>query len=418
MGSPLTKNLPVSKKPAKAAVELRKQGFMQPSATERRLKIIIVGGLFAGMVLSPALWLSDRSYPATPVWPFSISIPVPLDHLVFAVILATLAAIAVVTRPAKLIGLFSLLAIGLALLDQSRWQPWFYQYLVMLIALGLYDYSRGGHDDIHNPALNACRLVVVCTYFWSGLQKLHPGFRTYVFHELTKPITHLLPPSIVPAFNWLAMVAPFIEAGIGIGLLTRRFRTWAIFGAFGMHAFILLAIGPLGRDWNSVVWPWNVAMLCFVTTLFWQRPKLSASEIVWSDGGRYQKVILLLFTLAPVLSFFNLWDGYLSSALYSGTRNTANIYVTNSLADRLPKDILQHVYVTEKPGTNTIKLIEWSISELNVPSNPEPRIYKNLARYICAYAHDPSEAKLVIKQTGVLFAPDKELSYDCSSLGR
>jgi hypothetical protein len=126
--------------------------------------------------------------------------------------------------------------------------------------------------------------------------------------------------------------------------------------------------------------------------------------------------VLLLFGIAPILSFFNLWDGYLSSALYSGLRNTAHIYVTDALKDRLPKEILPHIYSSNKPGTSILILQEWSMGELNVPIYPEPRIYKNLARYICTYVHDPSEMKLWIKQTNVLISADKQVSYDCPVL--
>lgn len=386
----------------------------QPSAAERHLKYVIAGGLLAGLALSPKLWLSDRVYPATPVSPLLGSIPAPLDLIIYLALLGVLVTIAAVARPAKLIGLFALLAIVTAVFDQSRCQPWFYQYLVMLAAVGLYDRDRGDHDDVHHPALNACRLIVACTYFWSGLQKAHAGFMTDVFPVLVQPLAHRLPPSIGPILNSLGILAPWIETAIGIGLLTRRFRRYAIFAAFGMHAFILFALGPLGKNWNTVVWPWNIAMLCFLMILFWKRPGLSAREIIW-PRVRYQGIVLLLFGIAPILSFFNMWDSYLSSALYSGLRNTANIYVTNALADRFPRDILRQVYLTDKKGTNRINLLEWSMSEMNVPIYPEPRIYKNLARHICAYVHQPSEMELVIK-TRVLFSADKQVSYDCPAL--
>ena len=97
------------------------------------------------------------------------AIPAPLDYVLYAAMFAMLIAIAMVARPSKWIGFFVALAIVIALFDQSRWQPWFYQYLIMLIAVGL---SEQRICDEY------CRLVMVCTYFWSGLQKtnrrLHP----------------------------------------------------------------------------------------------------------------------------------------------------------------------------------------------------------------------------------------------------
>jgi hypothetical protein len=388
-----------------------------PSVAERRLKIVIVAALFAGLALSPNLWFSRREFPTIPVSPLLGVIPTPLDHILYAVLLATLVAIAAIARPARFIGLMSLLAITLALFDQSRWQPWFYQYLVMLIAVGLYDHGRGDHDDVAHPALNACRLVVVSIYIWSGLQKANTDFVTNVFPFLTHPLTQLLPSSIGAIINRLGVVAPLFEVGIGIGLLTRRFRTVAIVSGLAMHVLILLAIGPLGQNFNNIVWPWNVAMICFLPILF-RQPDLSARKIVWPQSGRYQRVVLVLFGITPLFSFFNAWDGYFSAALYTDPRNAARLYVTNPLADRLPKRIQEHVYLTDKSGINIIKLNEWALSDLNVGINPEPRIYKGIARHICTYARQPSEVRLVIKQTRVLFSKDKEVSYDCSSLGK
>ena len=397
-------------------VEARKlQSPAQPSAVERNLKFIIVGGLFAGLALSPNLWLSERLYPLTPVFPWLGAIPSPFDFASYLTLLVLLLAIAAVKRPAKLIGCFSLLAITVALFDQSRWQPWFYQYLAMLVALGLYDYKRGEDDDIHNPALNACRLIVACTYLWSGLQKAHAGFATDTVPFLIHPLQKLFPAWSGSLHIGVAVIAPIVETSIGIGLLTRRFRKVAIVTAFGMHAFILLRIGPFGANWNTVVWPWNIAMLCFLLVLFWRSPGLSVKEIVW-PRRRFQLVILLLFGVAPLFSFLNWWDAYLSSALYSGTRNTATIYVKNALADRLPPEILRQVFLTKKPGINEISLVKWAMREQNVAVYPEPRIYRNVARSLCAYAHDPSELKLVIAQTDVLFSPDRQLSYDCPAL--
>lgn len=366
------------------------------------MQIAIATALFAGLALSPKLWLSDRIYPATPVLAFLRPIPGPLDHIPYGAMLALLVGIAVASRPARLIGAFAVLAIGISLFDQSRWQPWFYQYLLMLIALGIGDREQ---------AINSCRLVVVCTYFWSGMQKANADFVHHVFPDMMGPLAQMLP-VLMP----LGFIAPLIETGIGIGLLTRRFRTYGVYGAISMHVLILLAIGPLGQNANSVVWPWNVAMICFVLILFGKRPELSAREIVWPREGIYQRVVLLLFGIAPLLSFFNVWDAYLSSALYSGMRNNAVVYVTDALKQRLPQEIVQHIYPSNKPGTGILILREWSMSELNAGIYPEPRIYKNLARYICGYTHDPSEMKLWIKQSNVLFSADKQVSYDCPAL--
>ena len=233
------------------------------SVAERGLRIAIAGALFAGLALSPKLWISERAYPLTPVLTLLRPIPFPFDYILYGALLAMLAAIALAARPAKLIGAFVFLAIAVAMFDQSRWQPWFYQYLIMLIAVGLCDRTQ---------ALNTCRLVVVCTYFWSGLRKANGDFVHNVFPFMIGPLAGIVPLQ-------LGFIAPLFEMAIGVGLLTRRFRTYEIYAAIAMHGFILLAIGPLGQSSNSVVWPWNVAMIGFVIILFWKRPEISGGGI-------------------------------------------------------------------------------------------------------------------------------------------
>ena len=389
----------------------------QPSVTERRLKVVIVAGLFASLCLSPNLWLSDRLYPLTPVLRSLGPIPAPLDHILYAALLAMLVAIAMFSRPARLISVFILLAIVIALFDQSRWQPWFYQYLVMLGALGLYYGGRARYDDDHHPALNTCRLVVVCIYFWSGVQKVHTDFMVKGFPLLLAPFTRSLPPQLAALINASGFLVPFIEIALGIGLLSSRFRNYAIIGAILMHGFILAAIGPWGLDHNRVVWPWTIAMPAFAAILFWRQQNLSNREIIWPQGQIYQKLVLLLFGIAPILSFFNLWDGFLSAAIYAGNRNEATLYVNDALAARLPREIQRYLYRTNRPGSlNALFIAEWSLGEIGVPDYPEPRIYKTLGKYVCSYEQQPSEVKLIIMRQRVLFSPDTRMSYDCPAL--
>lgn len=380
------------------------------------LKLILVFGMFAGLALSPMLWLSQRYYPLTPLFGFLPTIPSPIDHILYGTLLLILAITAISSRPTRWIGIFVGLSIFEALFDQSRWQPWFYQYLILLTAVGIYAEEENCDDDQHHPALNACRFVVACTYFWSGCQKAHPDFVGRVFRDMTAPLTQLLPLWMAPAITLLGAMAPFVEIAIGIGLLTTRFRNYAVLLAIGMHAFILLALGPLGNNANSVVWPWNLTMVCLLLVLFWNRPGVSTREVLWPRRLRIHPILFLLVGCVPILSFFNCWDEYLSFSLYAGRRNAPTLYVTNAFADRLPKQILQYVFLTDKPGINEINLMKWSAGELNVPIYPEPRIYRNVARSLCPYAHQASDLRLVVKQTRILFSADKEISYDCPAL--
>jgi hypothetical protein len=118
-------------------------------------------------------------------------VPPPFDAalLIGLVLLATWIAIA--ERPSRELAAFLAIAAGYALFDQSRWQPWFYQYLAMLAALsGFYSNSC---EDRRGAALHGCRLIVVAVYFWSGIHKLNAGFAYDGFPWLLRPFTGTLP---------------------------------------------------------------------------------------------------------------------------------------------------------------------------------------------------------------------------------
>src|SRR5205809_971107 len=82
----------------------------------------------------------------------------------------------------------TVLALILAADDQSRWQPWFYQYVTMLAALAV---ARDVGDT-----LAAWRAVLVGLYLWSGIQKLNATFMTQLFPWLMEPLAGVLPAGV------------------------------------------------------------------------------------------------------------------------------------------------------------------------------------------------------------------------------
>src|SRR5579884_3841266 len=80
---------------------------------EPRLRIATAVAMFAGLILSRHLWLSERAYPLTPVFPFVGVIPSPLDYLLYGGLLVALVVIAFAGRPAKWTGLAVALALVL-----------------------------------------------------------------------------------------------------------------------------------------------------------------------------------------------------------------------------------------------------------------------------------------------------------------
>ena len=373
------------------------------------LRITVILALLAGFALAPKLWLSSRLYPLAPVFSFLRPFSFPSDYLTLILLAALLIAVMIKPRPVILAAVFALLAL-LALQDQSRWQPWFYQYVMMLMAISLAGAGR------QKAALNTCCLIVAATYIWSGLAKLNPDFSTVIFPAFVEPfVTRGLRPA-----PWLvrdfAILTSVLECAIGIALLFRRSRIPALFGAIGMHVVILMVLGPLGRRFNVVIWPWNLAMIAFLLILFFRRNEDPAfREIVWGRGFAFQKVVLILFGFMPALSFFHLWDDYLSSALYTGNTDSGIVYFSDDAFDQLPQQFEGRV-AEEGPNLSSLDINDWSFSELNVPSYPQIRIYQNVTRHICSYISNGSGVELVVQGKHALVNSNRRYSYHCSDL--
>ena len=378
------------------------------------LRRVLSLGLFAGLLLSRNLWLSDRSYPLTPVYQKLPDIPPPLDYILYISLLGLLVTIAFAARPFKWIAVSLLLAILLGMTDQSRWQPWFYQYIVMLAAVCFH--TRGNADaDEQKTLLNTCRLIVACVYFWSGVQKLNVSFSDGVLPWIIGPYLRFIFGGGYYLPRWVIISVPIIEILIGIGLLTKKCRNISALLALSTHVVILLLFIPIKR--NSVVWPWNVAMASFAVILFWQAKNFSIRDVLLPRGPGIQTVAMILFGVMPLFSFFNLWDSYLSSSLYSVNIASAHRSIDQSTKERLPPGMQTYA----RPGQSTSQFLidpnSWSFAELNVPNYPEDRIFINITRRICSFTETPSEVKLMIYgRPNWLNGHRQTYNYTCSDL--
>lgn len=395
-----------------AVISTNRHFLFGPAARVFYLKATATIGLMTGLFFSMNLWAGERVFPLAPVWSGMPAIPLAVGTTLFALMIGSLLAALVSPKPQKFI--FSALGIGavLALSDQMRLQPWFCHFFFMLATLGLFSWNHADTEK-REAVLHTSRLIVASLYFFSGLQKVNVAFMVGIFPWMIEPISRFLPDILRGLPVALGVAVPFIEMAIGIGLLTKRWRKYAIAGAFAMLGIVLTALGPLGHDWNSVVWSWNVAMALFVVILFWRIGDVSFRDILWTRNFPFQKAVFVLFVIMPALSFFNLWDSYPSSALYSGNTNSAQIYISESLKGKLPAEAERYVIKTET-GRNELDFFNWSFRELNVPPYPEARVYEAIARDICRYADAESDLSLVVHGKPTVVNPDKESVSDCS----
>lgn len=254
-------------------------------------------------------------------------------------------------------------------------------------------------------------MIVAATYVFSGLQKLNLNFINIDFPWIVQPITNVLPAARAP-LRALGIAAPFIQIGFGVGLLTKKYRRVSLVLAISMHAFILAMFGPFGHNWNKIIWPWTAAMMAFDLLHFTSKQEFSIREIFWTYP--YHMCVLVLFAILPFLSFFNLWDSYLSAALYSGNLTEATIYANDQGRDSLPDGVRAHLVHTS-PDTNVLNIQRWAFEDLNVLPYPETRVYKQIAKGVCQETQYPADLVLFVREQR-MFASKPETAYRCWDL--
>lgn len=382
------------------------------------LRRVVAVAFIAGVALSHNLWFpASRTFPRAPLFPL---LPAALvqgfEYLFGGLLVLSLAALA---RALCSTRYYCAALVSLALLvssDQTRLQPWVYQYLLILLVTALYG-RPCGDGRAAARCLPVLQVVVAMYYFWGGVQKLNYSFCHEVVPQLLAPLRNILTLGEKQT-SALSVVMASVEIFIGFGLLHRRTRELCVVLALAMHAILLVLL--IAGGVNSVVWAWNAALMLAVPTLFWGSDASARQAFAgWRAGGARVRAALALVALhavLPALSFRGWWDMYLSGALYSGNTPVAAVRVGEAVYERLP-DKAKRLVFASKAGERILPLYEWGMSELNVPPYPEPRVYRRVARDICESADVGSEVELIIKGRPAALDGGYEVTrMDCSRL--
>jgi hypothetical protein len=129
--------------------------------------------------------------------------------------------------------------------------------------------------------------------------------------------------------------------------------------------------------------------------LFWRDDESTVGALL-APRSAFQAVVVILVGVLPAFSAHDLWDSYLSFALYSGNTHQAVIYVSRPVVDQLPASIRPHIWQRTEPFFLDIN--RWAYGELNVPVYPEPRVFRRVAELVCAYRDGPADVRLLIKK--------------------
>lgn len=377
---------------------------------------VVVVSLLAGMAAGHRVWIGPRGIPLFPVWGGVRDVPG-----IGGPVLVGASALLLVT------GLWSKgsfdarrIAAGLGLLlvvlavDQLRWQPWVFEYVLILGGLAVGAGRAIPAGDGERRVQDLWRIVFASLYFWSGVHKCHYRFVHHAYVFLVEPLFGSLPEPLYGLVLKIGYLVPVVEAGLGVGLLVPRFRRLVVLGILGMHAFILACL--MARGWNYAVWPWNIGNALCVYLLFRDESRVAWGKVVrWWYGG----FVAFLVGVMPLFSFWGLWDSYLSWALYSGDLKVAYAHVRPGSADRIPHFVRRHFKLYEEQDWFQLDVTTWSIAEVGVPFYPQDRVYLALGEWLGSFLDEEGKGIMVLRgRPDWLTGERGRAEYDLWSLHR
>lgn len=343
------------------------------------LKWALCAAILTAVIFSPKLWMTDRAFPTLPLLNWLPDLPQAASLALAGLIVLSTLTVALLPRPnTAIFATIALTALSVAF-DINRLQPCVYQYTLILAGLALMQWDAPSSAR-SKAAWAVCAVPIVAVYFWSGLQKANMTFGSDIFPWLLKPV---FGETIVGYLRPYWFLAPAAECSLGILLLVPRTRVLGLAGATFMHGLLLLALGPFGLNYNSIVWPWNFWILTMAYILFLRNPD-PVLKAAWTTA--LGKVVVLLIGIMPAFNFLDRWDGFLSASYYSGRLRDGWLYLSPKGVLHLPirYSAGNKALVQESPKLYRLDITQWAIGEMNVPPYAEPRIYEEIVRKLRA----------------------------------
>ena len=345
------------------------------------VRIIAVIPVLILMLYAPKLWVTTKIFPVIPLFDW-----LPIPNYPFDYILAGfffIIQIVYIFQNKKWQGwTIILLYIFLALIDQNRLQPYFYQSFLTIFAIEIFNRKANPRKILY-----AIILIFFATYFWSGIQKVNEAFYIQWLSAINKHFS-FLPQWFLIAFTY---AVPWLEALMGVLLLFNKTRKFGVLFILVMHSTITFLLFYLGYGYNVV--PWNIQNMLSVVVIFWTLKTKNAFEFFIQFFNK-QKIAILVFTIIFPLAnnLTGFYDSLLSFHFFTADLNYYNIFINEELEDNLP-DHIQKFYRYQN-GKAYIQMNEWAQYDNKVLFYPEERIINFMDVYLRSFAENPSEEGL------------------------
>ncbi|WP_405604535.1 MauE/DoxX family redox-associated membrane protein [Polaribacter sp. Asnod1-A03] len=345
------------------------------------IRIIAIIPVLILMLYAPKLWVSTKNFPTVPLYNWLPVLQYPLDYIL-AVGFFLIQVIYIFKNKTWLGWTIILFYIFLALIDQNRLQPYFYQSFLTILAIEIFNKNT-------NPKkiLYVIILIFFATYFWSGIQKINADFYVIWLRALNKHFS-FLPQWFLVGFTY---AVPWLEAIMGVLLLFNKTRKFGVLFILLMHSIITFLLFYLGYGYNVV--PWNFQNILSVIILFWTLKTSSPFDFFLKYFNK-QKLIMLTFTIIfPFANSINgFYDNLLSFHFFTADLKYYYIEINDELKEKLPK--YMNEYYRKNDNTTIVFCNEWAAKVNKVLFYPEDRVIEYTDNFLRSFAKNPNKEGL------------------------
>ncbi|MEI8017354.1 MAG: hypothetical protein WCH39_04090 [Schlesneria sp.] len=364
---------------------------------------LFAAGFVVLIVATWPLWIPQSVFPQVPLVLVASDVPRSAEWGLLVTLLISLLSAVFVQREEirRLACVFvGLTTLSLVMIDQHRFQPWAWQFVILSFVFALADDST----------VKICwRWLVISIYAWSAWSKMDQGFvdghGRFLLDGLFRSVGFIKGIETYPeaVIRYLTAVIPLFELLVAIGLCWNRTRFLAVIGAAIIHTALLLALGPFGHRHQPGVLIWNFFFLIQNGILFLRTSSsqpFSPTNSIGSPiqfGNRLASLLVVSAIIWPSLESFGLCDHWPAWAVYAAKPERVTVFVHSDDLSKLPESLRQYLgHQLVIDDSHPLRIDRWSLDALYVPIYPQDRFQVGVALSL-ARQFDLNQIQVVVE---------------------
>jgi hypothetical protein len=272
--------------------------------------------------------------------------------------------------------------VGLVCLNQMRFQVWAYQGMIVALVLATCTPRDAG---------KLLRWLAISIYVFSAWSKCDVTFLQTLGKQLAEVWLGWARFAAWPplAQSMLVSLVPLGELAVAVLLAVPRTRKVGVIASLGLHALLLLALGPWGLQHKPGVLLWNLYFIGQNVLLFW--PVVStaipdedlpsaAEELSAEPIPALALAVVVGAIVWPMAEPWGYCDHWPAWSVYAPRVERTSCFISQSETHKLPTSLQKYLEpASDDPAWLRLRLDRWSLDAVSVPLYPQNRVQLGVA---------------------------------------